>query len=69
MILGTEEGRKMMVEPPRYSWRSGVFEVDDGVLIASEFTLVKEGTGAVDKAVILIACTRGDALAVKAGEQ
>ncbi len=41
-----------MIEPPGDARRGRVFEVDDGVLVAGEFALVKERAGAMDEAVI-----------------
>ena len=69
LVLGRKEGRQMMVKPPRDPGRGGVFEVDDGVLVAVKFALVKERAGAVQQAVILIAGPWCDALTVKAREQ
>jgi len=59
----------MVVEPPGDFGRGGVFEVDDGVLVAGEFALVKEGAGAVDEAVVFVNGVGRDALAMEAGEQ
>jgi hypothetical protein len=59
----------MVIEPPRNFGRGGVLEIDDGVLVAGEFTLVKQRSGAMNQAVIFIAGAGADALAVEAREQ
>ena len=69
VILGREEGRLVVIEPPRDVWRGRVLEIDDGILVAGELALVKKRTGAMDQAVILISGACGDALAVEAREQ
>jgi hypothetical protein len=59
----------MMVEPPGDSRRGRVFEVDNGVLVAGKFALVKERAGAVHQPVVFIAGAGNDALAMKTREQ
>ena len=69
VILGREEGRLVVIEPPGDLGRGGVLEIDDGVFVAGEVALVKQGAGAMDKAVILIVSSRVDALAMEACEE
>jgi hypothetical protein len=69
VILWGEEGGLVMVEPPGDAGRGGVLEIDDGVFVAGEFALVKERTGAMDQAVILVGCAGVDALAMEASKQ
>ena len=59
----------MMVEPPGDFGRGGVFEVDDSILVAGEFTFVKQSSSAVDQAVVFVNGVGRDALAMEAGEQ
>ena len=69
LVLGGEKGAEVMVEPPGDARRGGVFEVDDGVLVAGKVGFVEERSGAVDEAVVGVGGIFGDALAVKAGEE
>ena len=69
VILGREKGRKMVIEPPGNAWRGRIFEVHDGVFVARKLALVEERAGAMNEAVVLVRCARGDALAVKAREE
>jgi hypothetical protein len=41
-ILGREERALVMIEPPGNFRRTGILEIDDGILIAVEINLVKE---------------------------
>ncbi len=54
LVFRRQKRRLMMVEPPCDLRRSRVLEVDDGVLIAAEFALVKQRAGAMHQPVILI---------------
>jgi hypothetical protein len=56
----------MVIEPPGNPRRSGVLEVDNRVLVAGEFALVKEGSGAMYQPVVFVGGAGRDALAVKA---
>jgi hypothetical protein len=58
-----------MVKPPGNPWRGRIFEIDDGVLVASELALVKERAGAMDQAVVLVGGGGGDTFPMKAREQ
>src|SRR5579872_830429 len=69
LILGGQKCREMMIEPPGDLRRRGVFEVNDGILIAGELALVKERPGSMHKAVVLVTSTLGNALAMKPREQ
>jgi hypothetical protein len=59
----------MMIEPPGNPGRGRVFEVDNGVFVAGEFTLVKERAGSMDEAVVLVGGVRGDAFAMEASKE
>jgi hypothetical protein len=59
----------VVIEPPGNFGRSRIFEVDDSVFVAAKIALVKERSGAVHQAVVLVTGARGDALAVKAREE
>jgi hypothetical protein len=43
----------MVIEPPRQTVSTAVFEVDYGILVAVEQTVFKELTGPVDEAAIV----------------
>ena len=49
-ILRREKGAFMVVEPPGDFWRTGILEIYNGIFIAIEIALVKEGPGAVQQA-------------------
>ena len=68
MILGSEEGAEVVIEPPGDFGRGGIFEVDDGVFVAGEVGFVKEGAGAVDEAAKLVGGVGADALLVETAE-
>ncbi len=68
-VGGREKRAFMMVEPPRNLRRTGVFEVDDGVLVAVEVGLIKERPRAMQQAGEDKLSVFADALAIKAGEQ
>jgi hypothetical protein len=43
-VSGVGRGKEralMVIEPPRDSWRTGVLEVDNGILVAIEIGLVE----------------------------
>jgi hypothetical protein len=68
MIFRSEECGEVVIEPPGDFGRWGVFEVDDGVLVAGKVGLIEEGAGAVDEAAELVGGVLGDTLVVKAAE-
>src|SRR3989440_3400961 len=49
LVFGTEEGRLVMVEPPREALARAVLEVNDGVLVAVEHRVVEERAGCVQQ--------------------
>jgi hypothetical protein len=68
--VGLSQKRALvMIKPPRDLGRAGILEIDDGVLIAVELLLVKQGARPVDKASELEFRITANALAVKAGKQ
>ena len=69
LILRSQKGREVMVEPPGDARRGAVLEIDDGVFVAGEFALVKERAGAMHQAVVLVAGAGGNALAVEARKE
>ena len=69
MILRRQKRRLMMIEPPGDPRRRRIFEVDNRVLIAAEFALVKQRAGAMHQPVILIPGVAVDALPMEAREQ
>jgi len=68
VVLRGEESAEVVIEPPGDFGRGGVFEVDDGVLVAGEVGFVKEGAGAVDEAAKLVGCARVDAFLMETAE-
>jgi hypothetical protein len=68
-VFGRQESAQVVVEPPGDLRRGGIFEVDDGILVAGEFRLVKERARAVKKSGILKVDVRADAFAIEAREQ
>ena len=69
LILWSQKCGEVMIEPPGYAGRCGVFEIDDCVFVAREFALVEEGPGAMNQAVVLIASLAVDAFTMKAREE
>ena len=59
----------MMVEPPGNLGRTGVFEVDDDVLVAVEFLVIEQRPGAVNQAGKNELGVAANALAIEAGKQ
>jgi hypothetical protein len=59
----------MMIEPPGNFGRTGVLEVDDGVLIAIELLLVEQRPGSVDQAGEDEFGIAANAFAVETGKQ
>ena len=69
VIVGSEEGAEVVIEPPGDFGRWGILEVDDGVLVAGKVGFVEEGAGAVDEAAEFVGGVGADALMVKAAEE
>jgi len=59
----------MMIKPPGNLWRSGILEVDNGVLIAVEIGFIEERARTMHQAGELEVHVRPNALAIKAGKQ
>src|SRR5271163_3245627 len=59
----------MMIEPPRNLGRTGVFEIDDGILVAVEMGFVKQRSGAMHETGEDELGVSANALAIKTGEQ
>src|SRR5207249_4106514 len=68
-IFGSEKGALMMIEPPSDLRGSGVFEINDGIFVAIELSLIEKRAGAVHQAAKAKLDVFADALAVKAGKQ
>src|SRR5579872_2198395 len=68
-VGGREEGALVMIEPPRDFRRTGVLEVDDGVLVAIELLIIKQRTRAVDETGENEVGVLADTLAVEARKQ
>jgi hypothetical protein len=69
LILGRKKCRLVMIEPPGDPGRGRVFEIDNGVFVAGEFSFVEQGPGAVDQAVKLVRGPGLDTFAMKTCEQ
>ena len=70
LVLRRKEGGEVVIEPPGNARRSGVFEVDDGVLVAGKVGLIEERAGAVNQAVVgVLGGMAGEALAVESGKE
>ena len=57
-----------MVEPPGNFGRTGVFEIDDGILVAVELIFVEQRPGTVDQAGEDEVGIAANALAIEAGK-
>ena len=71
-MLGIGRRKKcalMMVEPPRDFRRTGIFEVNDGVLITVKFFFVEQGAGAVHQSGKDEFSIAANALAIETREQ
>src|SRR5579885_1207949 len=68
LVLRREEGRLMMVEPPRQLVRRAVLEINDGVLVAVEHRLVEERARRVQQRRVRDFGFAVDARAVEARE-
>src|SRR5882672_7158923 len=69
IVFRREKCAQMMIEPPGDLGRSGVFEVDNRVLVSNEISFIEERSGAVHKAMVLIAGILANALAMKTGKK
>jgi len=67
-VCRRQESAFMMIEPPRQSVRSGVFEIDDGVLAGSKLVLNNVLAGFVSKALVFNLGARVDVSLVKTGK-
>ena len=68
-VLGREECALVMIKPPRNFWRTGILEIDDGILIAVEVFLIKERAGTMQKPGKSEIHITAYALAVEAGKK
>src|SRR5262249_19332222 len=68
-VLRAQERRFVMVEPPGDLRRTGIFEIDDRVLVPSELLLIKQRPGPMQQPHELELHIIADTLAVKTGEQ
>ena len=59
----------MMVKPPCNLWRSGILEVDNGILVAIKIGFIEERARAMDQPGELKVHVRPDAFAVEARKQ
>ena len=64
-----QKGALMVIEPPGNFRRTGILEIDDGILVAIEFVLVEKGTGAVQQAGVDKFHVVADAFLVEAGKK
>jgi hypothetical protein len=69
VVLGGEKCREVMVKPPCDTGRGGILEIDDGVFVTGELILVKERSGPVNEAMVLIGGAGSDALAMETREE
>jgi hypothetical protein len=58
-----------MIEPPRDIRRTGILEVDDGVLVAIELLFIEQGSRTMDEASEFEVDVAADALAIEAREK
>ena len=58
-----------MVKPPRNLWRSGILEVDDGILVAIKIGYIEERARAMHQAGELEVHVRPNAFVIEAGKQ
>jgi hypothetical protein len=63
------EGALVVVKPPGNPGRTGVLEIDDGILLTIEFLFVEQRAGAVDQAGENEIGVPANALAIEAGKQ
>src|SRR3954453_3674126 len=71
-VLGIRWRKKcalVVIEPPCDLGRTGVFEVDDGVLVAVELLLVEQRAGSMNQSGEFEFDVAANALAIKAGKQ
>src|SRR6478609_3898587 len=53
LVLWSQKRRLVMIKPPRQFLRRGVLEVDNGVLIRIQQTLIKEVAGPMQQAGVI----------------
>src|SRR5208337_39539 len=68
-IVGRQKRAFVVIEPPGNFGRTGIFEIDDGILVAIELIFVEERAGAVQQAGVDEVDIAADAFAVETGEQ
>src|ERR1700680_4271438 len=68
-VCRREERALVMVEPPRDPGGTGVFEIDDGILVSVEIGFVEERSGAMQEAGEDEVGVFANALAIEAREQ
>jgi hypothetical protein len=59
----------MVIEPPGNLGRTGILEIDNGILVAIELVFVEQRAGAVQQTRVNELHITADAFAVKTGEQ
>jgi hypothetical protein len=65
MVIGSEKGAEVMIEPPGDARRRGILEIDDGILVARELRLIEERARSVNQAVVFVIRRRRDASGMK----
>src|SRR6185312_6773738 len=68
-IFRREKSALMMVKPPGNLGRSGILEIDNGILIAIEIGFIEERACAMHQSCELEVHIRPDAFAIEAGKQ
>ena len=69
LVFPREKCALMMIKPPGNFWRSGILEIDDGILVAIEICLIKECARAMHQPGELEVHVGADAFAIKARKQ
>jgi len=59
----------VVIEPPGNLRRGRILEVHDGVFVAGELAFVKQRSGTMDQAVVLVSGVFGDAFAMESRKQ
>ena len=68
-IFRREKSALMMIKPPGNLGRSGILEIDNGILIAIEIGFIEERACAMHQSCELEVHIRPDAFAIEAGKQ
>jgi hypothetical protein len=68
MVLRSQKGGLVVIEPPGDPGGRGILEIDDGILVTGELGFVEQGPGPVHQAVIFISRARGNTFTIKACE-